>query len=305
MKAVRLAITLGDPAGIGPEIVPAALRALPEEFRAVVVGASRPFPPDLRDRVDFRPVACPAVIPGRPSPLSARAALDALDAALDLATKGEVDALVTAPVSKAAISALGIPFAGHTEYLGARAGVRRPVMMFAGDRFRVALATTHLPLRKVPALLTSEVILHTLVEFEAGLRSLFGVPEPRIAVAGLNPHAGEEGTLGTEEAERVAPAIASARERGIRCEGPFPADTLFRRERFDGLVALYHDQALPAVKTLDPLSVNVTLGLPFVRTSPDHGTAFDIAGRGIADPAPMRQAILLATRLARAKQPLI
>jgi len=227
------------------------------------------------------------------------------EATLRAIRAGEVDALVTAPVSKAAISALGIPFAGHTEYLGARAGVRRPVMMFAGDRFRVALATTHLPLRKVPALLTSEVILHTLVEFEAGLRSLFGVPEPRIAVAGLNPHAGEEGTLGTEEAERVAPAIASARERGIRCEGPFPADTLFRRERFDGLVALYHDQALPAVKTLDPLSVNVTLGLPFVRTSPDHGTAFDIAGRGIADPAPMRQAILLATRLARAKQPLI
>ncbi|HXG62537.1 MAG TPA: 4-hydroxythreonine-4-phosphate dehydrogenase PdxA [Planctomycetota bacterium] len=273
---VKLAVTLGDPAGIGPEVVDKALR---EPYDAEIVTV------------------------GRRSG-GAREALDAIDEAADLALSGKVDGIVTAPVSKERIARLGVPFVGHTEYLAARAGVRLPVMCFVSDRFRVALVTTHVSLRKLPGLLTAERILGVLRETDRALREFFGVAEPRLAVCGLNPHAGEGGQFGREEIEVIAPALDIARREGLRAEGPYAADTVWRRPA-DAIVAMYHDQGLGPVKALDPNAVNVTLGLPFVRTSPDHGTAFDIAGRGIADPAPMIAAIRRAVQMCRARRGLL
>jgi 4-hydroxythreonine-4-phosphate dehydrogenase len=273
---VKLAVTLGDPAGIGPEVVDKALRE-PCDAEIVVVGSRSG---------------------------GAREALAALDEAADLALSGKVDGIVTAPVSKERIARLGVPFVGHTEYLAARAGVRQPVMCFVSDRYRVALVTTHVALRKLPGLITAERILGVLRQTDRALRELFGVAEPRLAVCGLNPHAGEGGQFGREEIEVIAPALEIARREGLRAEGPYAGDTVWRRPA-DAIVAMYHDQGLGPVKALDPNAVNVTLGLPFVRTSPDHGTAFDIAGRGVADPVPMIAALRLAARLCRTRRGLL
>ena len=273
---MKLAVTLGDPAGIGPEVVD---KALSQSYDAeiTVLGSRSGGGPE---------------------------ALAAIDQAIDLALAKKVDGIVTAPVSKERIAKTGVPFIGHTEHLAARAGVKQPVMCFVAGSLRVALVTTHVSLRKLPAMITADRILAILRETSAGLRDCFGVLEPRLAVCGLNPHAGEAGEFGREEIETIAPAIEAARKEGIRAEGPYAADTVWKRP-CDAIVAMYHDQGLGPIKAMHPDAVNVTLGLPFVRTSPDHGTAFDIAGKGIADPQPMIAAIRLAIEMCRAKRTLL
>ncbi len=273
---VRLAVTLGDPAGIGPEVVD---KALLERWDAEIT-----------------------VVGSRSG--GAREALAAIDEAADLALSGRVDGVVTAPVSKERISRLGVPFTGHTEHLAARAGVRLPVMLFVADALRVALVTTHAPLRRLPALVTADRILGVLRETSKGLRDFFGILEPRLAVCGLNPHAGEGGEFGREEIDTIAPAIELARKEGLRAEGPYAADTVWKRP-CDAVVAMYHDQGLGPIKALHPDAVNVTLGLPFVRSSPDHGTAFDIAGKGVADAGPMKAAIRTAVGMCAARKTLL
>jgi 4-hydroxythreonine-4-phosphate dehydrogenase len=273
---VKLAVTLGDPAGIGPEVVDKALR---ESFDA-----------------EF------SVLGSRSG--GGKEALAAIDEAIDLALAKKVDGIVTAPVSKERIAKTGVPFVGHTEHLAARAGVKLPVMLFVAGALRVALVTTHVSLRKLPAMITADRVLGILRETSKGLRDRFGVLEPRLAVCGLNPHAGEAGEFGREEIETIAPAIEAARKEGIRAEGPYAADTVWKRP-CDAIIAMYHDQGLGPIKALHPDAVNVTLGLPFVRTSPDHGTAFDIAGKGVADPAPMIAAIRLAIEMCRAGKTLL
>ena len=273
---IRLAVTLGDPAGIGPEVVDKALL--------------QPWDAEIR------------VLGSRSG--GAAEALAAVDQAADLALAREVDAVVTAPVSKERIAKLGVPFIGHTEHLAAKAGVRLPVMCFVAGALRVALVTTHVSLRKLPALLTADRVLGVLRETSRGLREHFGVLEPRLLLCGLNPHAGEGGEFGREEIDILQPAVEIARKEGLRVEGPYAADTIWKRPG-DAIVAMYHDQGLGPIKAMHPDAVNVTLGLPFVRTSPDHGTAFDIAGRGVADPAPMIAAIRLAIEMCRSKRTLL
>ncbi|MBI3857969.1 MAG: 4-hydroxythreonine-4-phosphate dehydrogenase PdxA [Planctomycetes bacterium] len=273
---VKLAVTLGDPAGIGPEVVDKALR---ESFDAEIT-----------------------VLGSRSG--GGREALAAVDEAADLALAKKVDGIVTAPVSKERIAKTGVPFVGHTEHLAARAGVKLPVMCFVAGTLRVALVTTHVSLRKLPAMITADRLLGVLRETSRGLRDFFGVLEPRLAVCGLNPHAGEAGEFGREEIDTIAPAIEAARQEGLRAEGPYAADTVWKRP-CDAIVAMYHDQGLGPIKAMHPDAVNVTLGLPFVRTSPDHGTAFDIAGKGVADPKPMIAAIRVAVEMCRAKKTLL
>jgi 4-hydroxythreonine-4-phosphate dehydrogenase len=319
-----IGISLGDPAGIGPEIVLKALVARPH-LRTCVYGApdvldataaALGLPPVPRDRI--RAVAPRAdaagadavIVPGRPNLASAWAQLAALQAATDAALAGEITALCTAPISKDWIARVGFAFPGHTEYLAHRAGVSEFAMMLAGPRLRVVLATTHVALRDVAAQLTSADIVRATLLCARALHDSFGLARPRVAVAGLNPHAGEAGRFGDEETRVVAPAIAIARarldEEGTPAElsGPHPPDTVFRQAAlggYDGVVALYHDQGLIPVKLLHfDEAVNVTLGLPFVRTSPDHGTAYDIAGQGRAEASSFVAALDLAARLAGA-----
>lgn len=248
------------------------------------------------------PLAAPSV-PGRLDPANARSVLALLDRAVEGCLAGEFDAIVTAPVHKAVINDAGIAFTGHTEYLAQRAGVPLAVMMLVGGGLRVALATTHLALADVPRALTREGLLATLRVIDHDLRARFGIARPRILVSGLNPHSGESGHLGREEIDVLGPALEDARRAGIVVEGPIPADTLFipqRLEAADCVLAMYHDQGLPVLKYASfGRGVNVTLGLPFVRTSVDHGTALELAGSGTADPASLLEAIRLAAALAR------
>lgn len=297
-----IAVTCGDPAGIGPEVVVKALAAR-QGIDAVVFG-----PPELFEQVAKRlKVAMPTVEASwggttvwRPSRESGRAALASVDAALEAIRAGRAAALVTAPVSKEWIHAAGTPFTGHTEYLAARCGIRETTMMFVSDALKVSIVTTHMPLREVPLSLTIDTISRAVRQTDRAMRELFGLGSPRIGVSGLNPHAGEGGLLGREEAEVIAPAVEAARRRGVDCRGPLAGDSLCRRAlagEFDAVVAMYHDQGLAAVKTVAPAAVNLTLGLPFIRTSPDHGTGFDIAGSGRADETAMGAALDLAARL--------
>jgi 4-hydroxythreonine-4-phosphate dehydrogenase len=306
-----IAVTCGDPAGIGPEVVAKALAARPG-LAARVFG-----PPGLFEGLSERlGVPAPALEPSgvrkgaawTPSRESGRVALAAIDAALEAVRAGRAAALVTAPVSKEWIHASGTPFTGHTEYLAAKVGAKETTMMFVSESLKVSLATTHAPLREVPLRLTVEGISKTVRQTSEAMRDLFGVGSPRIAVAGLNPHAGEGGLLGREELELIVPAIEEARRGGVDCRGPFAGDTVFRRAlagEFDAVVAMYHDQGLAAVKTVAPGAVNLTLGLPFIRTSPDHGTAFDIAGSGRADEGGMVAALDLAARLSERNPTLV
>lgn len=250
-------------------------------------------------------VDCPLEVPavaGVPDPRNAAAILDSLRRAAGMAADGGAQALVTGPLAKHVIAAARPDFRGHTGYLGDLAGCET-VMAFVGPDLRVALVTEHLPLAQVPAAISCDRVLRTLEIADAGMRGVLGGTRPRWLVCGLNPHAGEDGLLGSEDGEHIAPAIEEARERGIDAAGPIPADTAFLPERHDGrscVLAMYHDQALPAVKR-DAFSatVNVTFGLPYVRTSVDHGTAFELAGSGSADAAPLRAAVELAAGLAR------
>ena len=308
-----IAISMGDPAGIGPEIVARALAERPDldvivfgdagllARAAAVVGVAEPAGARIRAVTGPR---LDEIVPGRPNDASGRAQLAYLTAATDAALAGEVSALVTAPISKEWIARAGFNFPGHTEYLASRAGVREFAMMLAGPSLRVTVATTHVPLKDVPRLLTAEGIASTIWLTAEALVRRFGIAAPRIAVAGLNPHAGEAGRFGDEEERLVRPGIELARARIGAAElqaivsGPLVPDSVFRqaaRGEFDAVVALYHDQGLIPLKLLHfDDGVNLTLGLPFVRTSPDHGTAYDIAGTGRARPQSFLAAFDLA-----------
>lgn len=283
----RIAITAGDPAGIGPEI--AARAAADSRVRAVC------------EPVIFGPPAGASFAPGVLSADAGRAAYDAICAAVREAQAGRVAAIATAPVNKLAFARAGLPWKGHTDLLAHLTGAQRVAMMFWSERLKVVLATVHVPLAEVPKLVTGE-LLAGIIDLTARELPRFGLSSPRLALAGLNPHAGEEGLLGEEDVRVLRPAVDAARDRGIDIGGPYPADTVFvraARGEFDGVIACYHDQGLIPVKLLAfGESVNVTLGLPIVRTSVDHGTAFDIAGKGIADASSMIAATLLAARLA-------
>jgi 4-hydroxythreonine-4-phosphate dehydrogenase len=308
----RLAITTGEPAGIGPEISVAALEApLPAAITLIgdaglIAERAALLARRVPETVEILhvPLAVPSVA-GTLDVRNARYVLATLDAAIDGCTTGRFDAVVTTPVQKSVINEAGMPFSGHTEYLAERTSTAQVVMMLAGATahgpLRVALATTHLPLASVSAAISSTLLRSVLEIIDHDLRLRFGIAHPRIAVAGLNPHAGESGHLGREEIEVMAPAIEQARRDGIDAHGPLPADTLFVpavAQRFDALLAMYHDQGLPVLKYATfGHGVNVTLGLPFVRTSVDHGTALDKAGRGTADASSLRAALELAVEL--------
>jgi 4-hydroxythreonine-4-phosphate dehydrogenase len=312
-----IALSLGDPAGIGPEIVAAAWRALKDTGPAfVVVGdaatVATAAAPDPTVAVESlaeggacfaealpvldRPLAAP-VRPGGPAPEAAGAIVAWIETAARLALAGEAAALVTAPIAKAPLYEAGFAFPGHTEFLGAITG-GAPVMMLAAADLRCVLVTVHEPLARAAAMLTSEAIVATARTTAEALKRDFNLARPRLAVAALNPHAGESGALGSEETEIIAPAVAMLRAAGVEAVGPLPADTLFHAEaraRYDAAVCMYHDQALIPVKMLDFWGgVNVTLGLPIVRTSPDHGVAYDLAGKGLARPDSLIAALKLA-----------
>ena len=294
MTLPRIGVTVGDPAGIGPEIAERA--ADDEAIRAVCT----PILYGVRDRGGRMPV-------GVASAAAGRSAYDAVVAATRDALAGRIDAVATAPINKSAWAMAGLPWRGHTELLAELTGARRVAMMFHAERLRVVLATTHVPLAEVPRRLTRERIEEVVVLAHDELPR-FGCSRPRLAVAGLNPHAGEGGLLGEEDDRVVRPAVEACRARGIAVTGPEPADTLFVRAlrgAFDAVIACYHDQGLIPVKLVAfGEAVNVTLGLPIVRTSVDHGTAYDIAGQGVADPSSMIAAVRLAATLAaRAGRP--
>jgi 4-hydroxythreonine-4-phosphate dehydrogenase len=325
-----LALTLGDPAGIGPEIVLKAwseLRATGPAFMAVGdlhalasasgAGASvlkAVHTPDEAARafgealpVLDLPLKAP-VLAGQPSAAAAPAIVQWIETAVGLALGGKVAGVVTAPIAKAPLYEAGFKFPGHTEFLGELTqsarydGARGPIMMLTAQDLRATLVTVHEPLARVPAALSIEKVVNAGLVTAQALRRDFGIAEPRLAVAGLNPHAGESGALGREEAEIIGPAVRALNDLGVGAKGPYPADTLFPAEvraSYDAALCMYHDQALIPVKMLDFWGgVNVTLGLPIVRTSPDHGTAFDIAGRGVARPDSLVAAIRLADQIA-------
>jgi 4-hydroxythreonine-4-phosphate dehydrogenase len=283
----RVAITSGDPAGIGPEIA----RQAASDPR--VVAACVPL---LYGPPDTAPFA-PGVLSGE----AGRAAYDVIVRAIDDAIAGRVDAIATAPVNKEAFRLAGLPWNGHTDLLAHLTGAPHVAMLFYSEALRVVLATVHIALAEVPRALT-RVSLEATIDLTARELPRFGIARPRIAVAGLNPHAGEHGLFGDEEGTTIGPAVAACRSRGVDVSGPFTGDTVFHRARrgeFDVVVACYHDQGLIPVKLVAfGQAVNVTIGLPIVRTSVDHGTAFDIAGKGVADPESMVGAVLLAARLA-------
>jgi 4-hydroxythreonine-4-phosphate dehydrogenase len=292
-----VALTSGEPAGIGPEL---CARLAPGAD--VVVIGDRSLLPGV-PRIEHVPLARPAT-PGKLDPANARYVLAVLDRAIRGCLSGEYDAMVTAPVQKSVINDAGIAFTGHTEYLAAQARAKQVVMMLVGGGLRVALATTHLPLAEVPAAITLEGLLATLRVLNADLRSRFRIARPRILVAGLNPHSGESGHMGREDIDVIAPALERAAKEGIDAKGPIPADTLFVPDRVrnaDAVLAMYHDQGLPVLKYASfGRGVNVTLGLPFIRTSVDHGTALDLAGTGRADATSLAEALKLAVELASA-----
>jgi 4-hydroxythreonine-4-phosphate dehydrogenase len=339
-----LAVTVGEPAGIGPEISIRAAWALREQARCVLVGdaaflslTASLIDPAIRLsaistmalRHSGLPHFGPGVIPVIDVPLEAHVVPGQLDAdngravlaTLDLAIEGAVaggagwfDAIVTAPLQKSTINDAGIAFSGHTEYLADKTGTPKVVMMLAGSPgegqpwLRVALATTHLPLKDVPGAITRDSLAQVLDILHADLRTKFGMASPRILVTGLNPHAGENGYLGREEIEVIGPVLEAARARGIDARGPYPADTLFQPKYLqdaDAVLAMYHDQGLPVLKYATfGRGVNITLGLPLIRTSVDHGTALDLAGEGLglADCGSMEAAIRVALSMVHAQQ---
>jgi len=287
MSLPRVAITIGDPAGIGPEIAAKA--------------AAHPRVLEVCTPVLYGRIYSPGVDAGTLSAEAGRTAYGAIVAAVEDAMAGEVDAVATAPINKEAFALAGLPWRGHTELLAHLTGALSVAMMFHADALRVVLATIHEPLASVPRLLTREVV-EGVIRLAARELPRFGFSVPRLGMCGLNPHAGEGGVLGDEEQRVIEPAIAACAGDGIRVAGPYPADTLFvraSRGEFDAVIACYHDQGLIPVKLLAfGKAVNVTLGLPIIRTSVDHGTAFDIAGRNAADPGSMIEAVRLAARLA-------
>lgn len=319
-----VAVTCGDPSGIGPEVAVKAWRALGDSVPFFWIGDPRHLPSDtpivlLSDpakatevRDDFPVVAHPfedEAVPGQPAPVNAKGVVQVIERAVSLVLDGQASAVCTAPIAKSElVDHAAFAFPGHTEFLAHLAGGVTPVMMLAAEELKVVPATIHIPLSKVPRKLTPDVLEETISIVASSLRRDFGVSRPRIAVAGLNPHAGEGGMLGMEETDWIGPLCENLRGKGMDIIGPLPGDTMFHAEAragYDAAIAMYHDQALIPIKTLAfDRGVNVTLGLPFVRTSPDHGTAFGIAGTNQANPTSMIEAIKLAAEMAatRARQ---
>lgn len=323
---VKLVITTGEPAGIGPEVsVAAAEQFLLEESNAAItllgdqsllrIKSQSP----IAERLQLESI--PLITPSTPGVLNTQNGsyvIRLLDRAIDGCVTEQFDAMVTAPIQKSVINQAGLSFTGHTEYLAQRCGVNHVVMMLSAmldkgflglaspRNLRVALVTTHLPLQKVSASLNRELILNTIQIVQRDLQSKMGIANPVIRVSGLNPHAGESGYLGGEEIETISPAIESARKMGINVSGPYPGDTMFEPkalQEVDAFIAMYHDQGLAPFKFVAfGGGVNITLGLPIIRTSVDHGTALDIAGQGIADPGSMLEAIRVAYQMALQKQ---
>ncbi|WP_299783098.1 4-hydroxythreonine-4-phosphate dehydrogenase PdxA [uncultured Roseobacter sp.] len=313
-------ISCGEPAGIGPEIAAAAWAAIGAQVPMVWMGDPRHLPAGTRYQVIDLPEEAAGICtkalpvlhhgfpnpatPGTPDPANAQGVIDVIAACVELVQSGDASALCTAPIhKKALIEGADFAYPGHTEYLAALSGgTTRAVMMLASDALRVVPATIHIALEEVPRILTPDLLRETIEITDHALRQQFGIAAPRIAIAGLNPHAGEGGAMGRQETDWIAALIGEMREAGFDLRGPLPADTMFHaaaRRRYDAAIAMYHDQALIPIKTLDfDKGVNVTLGLPFIRTSPDHGTAFDIAGKGVATPASMIEAVKLAARMA-------
>ncbi len=324
-----LGITLGDPCGIGPEIVlrTLATRRAKTEARFIVFGSAKVLnrvaetfdlrlpkfaavsvehpPGNSRGPflVDEVPCSPDLAMKGKATAVGGRASIAWICSAIDWARAGRIEAIVTAPINKEAVLKGGHKWPGHTELLAARSGAKKPVMTMVGGGLRVALVTTHLSIRDLPKAITKPNVLATLRIVHDGMKRYFGIASPRIAVCGLNPHAGEAGRFGREEIDAIAPAVRQAQREGILCDGPTPADVVFTRRqlaRHDAVVAMYHDQANIPVKLLAfEEGVNVTLGLPIIRTSPDHGTAYDIAAKGVAEPTSLIAAIRLAAHMAR------
>ena len=310
-----IALTCGEPAGIGPEIAVAAKQLLRAEVPFFWIGDPRHLPQGAQyqvvDRVeqvaqvpDHRLAVLPHVFadacaPGQPVLANAQGVIDVIARAVALVTAGKASAVCTAPINKKALKdGAAFAYPGHTEYLAALAGVDQVVMMLACPGLRVVPATIHIPLAAVPAALTAAKLEAVIRLTHAGLIRDFGISAPRLAVAGLNPHAGEGGAIGMEEREMIIPLLARLRADGFNLTGPMPGDTMFHasaRAKYDAAICMYHDQALIPIKTIDFAGgVNVTLGLPFIRTSPDHGTAFDIAGKGVANPTSLIAALRMA-----------
>ena len=330
MSRPLLAVSMGDPAGIGPEVVvkAASVHDVSAEARLVVLGdagvlarAAREMAPSVSivtvpsveeasssrfsegqlPVVSVSEIDDPALDWARPVSSSDAAQVGYIEAAYSAVERGAADAMVTAPVNKMSVSRTGVDFYGHTELLARLTGGKRPVMMLAGPTLKVVPLTTHVPLRRVPDLLSVELILHSLDVTHRAFQVHFGRAKPRIAVSGLNPHAGDGGLFGDEELRIIKPALEQARERDIDVAGPLPADSVFHRAmggEFDVVLGMYHDQALVPLKLLDfDYAVNVTLGLPIIRTSVDHGTAYDIAGQGVASASSMIAALRMAARM--------
>jgi 4-phospho-D-threonate 3-dehydrogenase / 4-phospho-D-erythronate 3-dehydrogenase len=327
-----IGITMGDPTGIGPEIIVKAL-SMEEPFRAcrpVVFGdrealsrairiqnlsttleAIDQIPQDgyLPQKIFFFPLSQLEVASlrfGQPDRACGEAMVRYIKEAAKRARSGELDAITTCPINKKAMNEAGYSFPGHTELLAHLVGASSVAMMFLGSKWRIALVTTHLPLKDVSRWITKDHILSTLRLADEGMKKYFGIPHPKIAVLGLNPHSGEDGLLGEEEKREILPAIAEAKLLGMDVDGPFPADSFFNisgRYAFDAVISMYHDQGLIPIKMLDfKEAVNFTLGLPFIRTSVDHGTAYDIAGKGLADPRNLVKAILTAANISKLKE---
>lgn len=322
MARPPIALTCGEPSGVGPELAIAARAALGSEVPFFWIGDPRHLPQaaavqviDSPDQAHQVPATVLPVLPhgfaaparhGVPDPANAQGVIDVIERAVALVQTGAASAICTAPIHKKALKdGASFAFPGHTEFLAHLAGVERVVMMLASPLLRVVPVTIHVAIADVPAALTPDLLEATIRITDAGLRRDFGLAAPRLAVAGLNPHAGEGGAMGSEELTLIAPLLDRLRAEGFDLAGPASADTMFHaraRSGYDAAICMYHDQALIPIKTLDfDGGVNVTLGLPFIRTSPDHGTAFDIAGKGIAKPDSLIAALRLAAKMAQAR----
>ncbi len=322
MRRAPIALSCGEPAGIGPELAVLAWQQLGVKLPFFLIGdpvhlprgvlaveitdpsetiaAARHGLPILTHRFDAPAVA------GKPAPQNAQGVIDVIKRGVDLVNCGAASALCTAPIHKKALQdGAGFAFPGHTEFLAHLAGVKRVVMMLASDQLRVVPVTIHISIADVPSALSRNLLIETIEITHAAMQRDFGIASPRIAVAGLNPHAGEGGAMGVEEIDLINPVLDGLRQNGINLVGPMSADTMFHaraRANYDVAICMYHDQALIPIKTLDfDRGVNVTLGLPFVRTSPDHGTAFDIAGKGVANPTSLIEALKMADKMVTAR----
>ena len=320
MNHAPIALTCGEPSGVGPELAVAAWQALGADLPFFLIGDAQHLPGEVSTITISDPAetadaarhglpllphefAAPAVA-GHPAPQNAQGVIDVIRRGVDLVQSGDASALCTGPIHKKALQdGAGFGFPGHTEFLAHLAGVDQVVMMLASEQLRVVPVTIHIALCDVAAALTPTLLADNIRITYAALMRDFGLTAPRLAVAGLNPHAGEGGAMGDEEIRMIAPVLEQLRAEGLNITGPLSADTMFHasaRQTYDAAICMYHDQALIPIKTLDfDRGVNVTLGLPFIRTSPDHGTAFDIAGRGIAKPTSLIEALKMAERMVR------